>query len=91
MLPCCDNCQVVAEEADSSAMPLVSPSEGGRYDGEELLPLDGQLALVRLPWVVEPCPLKVCTTAECPGGIGIELKIVCCHPVWVDEVSGAVP
>ena len=68
VLPTINNCFVIAVEVDPFLVPVVTPCERCREDGEELLPLNGcgggQL-LVGLPRVVKPLTAIVGTTPMC--------------------------
>ena len=93
-LPSLHNGQVIAVESDPQASPEMSPGEGSREDCKQLLPLNGDgpgEALVRLPRVVEPSAVKVCPTAECPGGICVEVEVVGRDAVGVDEACSTIP
>ena len=91
VLPCRDDREVVTGESDVLARPELSPCEGGRKDSKELLPLDGLVLLVGLPWVMETVALEVCSIAKCPRGVGEKLEVWCCHTVRVDEVGRTIP
>ena len=91
VLPCHDDREVVTEEPDALDRPELSPCEGGRKDSKELLPLDGMVLLVGLPWVMEPVALEVCSVAQCPRGVGEKLEVWCCHTVRVDKVGCTIP
>ena len=49
------------------------------------------MPLVRMPWGIGLCTLKVDSMIECPRGIDVELEIGCCHTVQVDDVGISIP
>ena len=43
-----DNCNVVTEECDSSACPVLPPEPAGHYQDEELLDMDGDGGILEI-------------------------------------------